>query len=703
MQSKFSTLVDPATYDAQGLNDGLPVRYHNNPEHEDTGALRCQEHWKQWVGPLGVFKGALAHPWSLISITIPECLPERLDFMGYMQEFCFLHDAQPARKKLTFTQEGAHNEDLKAAFAQVAGTGAIEHASSGKRAMQAYMGKELMRRDPERAIPILKAWIKFADFSGRQEGTRFTSEKEYLKYRLQDFGTVVVHDVFLFAMALTIPDSEKDIRRNLAGPAYLYMMLVNDLFSWEKEKQTAAAMGKDFCTNIIFVLMQEHGIPEGEAKERCREKIRNVAANYQQIVAETKANASVSHDTKVFLEALLYAMSGFVVWCQHCPRYNRSASFSDRQVDWMKNGIPKEPREDAGQVTVNGNGSSIPLPMRKIDGNSDLLSTVTKDLLDGCDALKLGDHDVGVHLHKGPAPDTEQILQAPYDYITALPSKRLREQAIDALNAWCHLPASKLEIIKSILTILHNASLMLDDLEDGSDLRRGKPATHTIFGLGQTVNSANYQLVRALREVQKLGDPRSLLIFTDELENLATGQAMDLYWTSNLICPSLHEYFAMIDNKTGGLFRLLARLMALHSTSPIQVDLTDFTNRLGRYFQTRDDYQNLVSAEYTKQKGFCEDFEEGKFSLPMIHLMQALPNNYVLKNLLTQRRVKGTATHAQKQTLLDLMKQSGSLQFTKDFLHILYSDLKNSLAELDRKFGVENFQLRLILELLQTE
>ena len=51
-------------------------------------------------------------------------------------------------------------------------------------------------------------------------------------------------------------------------------------------------------------------------------------------------------------------------------------------------------------------------------------------------------------------------------------------------------------------------------MEDGSHLRRGMPSTQTIFGAGQTVNAANYQIIRALEEVQKFGDEESLMIFT---------------------------------------------------------------------------------------------------------------------------------------------------------------------------------------------
>lgn len=57
-------------------------------------------------------------------------------------------------------------------------------------------------------------------------------------------------------------------------------------------------------------------------------------------------------------------------------------------------------------------------------------------------------------------------------------------------------------------------------MEDGSTLRRGKSSTHTIFGAGQTVNAANYQIIRALEELQKLGDNESVLIFTGELPTI---------------------------------------------------------------------------------------------------------------------------------------------------------------------------------------
>lgn len=90
---------------------------------------------------------------------------------------------------------------------------------------------------------------------------------------------------------------------------------------------------------------------------------------------------------------------------------------------------------------------------------------------------------------------------------------------------------------------------------------------HSIFGIAQTINSANYAFYMAQQELPKLEDPRAFEIFTEELLNLHRGQGMDLYWRDALVCPTEEEYLIMVSNKTGGLFRLAVRLMQMASES----------------------------------------------------------------------------------------------------------------------------------------
>ncbi|KAL4947614.1 hypothetical protein BDW69DRAFT_190036 [Aspergillus filifer] len=63
------------------------------------------------------------------------------------------------------------------------------------------------------------------------------------------------------------------------------------------------------------------------------------------------------------------------------------------------------------------------------------------------------------------------VVLQPYRYLTSLPSKGFRDQAIDSLNAWLRVPPSSVAVIKDVIKMLHSASLMLDDIEDSSPWR----------------------------------------------------------------------------------------------------------------------------------------------------------------------------------------------------------------------------------------
>lgn len=88
-----------------------------------------------------------------------------------------------------------------------------------------------------------------------------------------------------------------------------------------------------------------------------------------------------------------------------------------------------------------------------------------------------------------------------------------------------------------------------------------------------------------------------LRILTEELQTLTLGQALDLNWTFNKKCPSVNEYLVMIDHKTGGFFRLMLRIMEIEANATPNEELGHLITLLGRYYQIRDDYQNIASDE----------------------------------------------------------------------------------------------------------
>lgn len=94
-------------------------------------------------------------------------------------------------------------------------------------------------------------------------------------------------------------------------------------------------------------------------------------------------------------------------------------------------------------------------------------------------------------------------------------------------------------------------------------------------------------------------------------------------------------------------------------------------------------------------------FSHSGSKIPLIHLILSMPSDYVLRNILTQRRVNDRSNLAHKQTLLDMMEERGSLKFTAETLGVLHAKVKQSVEELEKEFGVENPELRLIVAMLK--
>ncbi|KAK5145692.1 geranylgeranyl pyrophosphate synthetase [Rachicladosporium monterosium] len=315
--------------------------------------------------------------------------------------------------------------------------------------------------------------------------------------------------------------------------------------------------------------------------------------------------------------------------------------------------------------------------------------------------------------------EKESILRAPYTYLEAHPGKDLRTHLITAFNAWLRVPEPSLAIITKVVGMLHTASLLIDDVEDSSVLRRGVPVAHKIFGAAQTINCANYMYFCALKELAGLkgvpggggGDGRETAvgIYEEELLNLHRGQGMDLFWRDTLTCPSEDDYLEMVGNKTGGLFRLAVRLMCSespshnarpttssssgleangagdnsHSDSNGKDGKTDYiplVNTIGLLFQILDDYLNLASPVYTSHKGLCEDLTEGKFSFPIIHSIRSDPSNLTLINILKQR----TEDEDVKRWAVGYMEgTTGSFAYTRRVLRGLNRRAVGLVGEVD--------------------
>ncbi|KAG5266882.1 hypothetical protein AALO_G00237320 [Alosa alosa] len=275
---------------------------------------------------------------------------------------------------------------------------------------------------------------------------------------------------------------------------------------------------------------------------------------------------------------------------------------------------------------------------------------------------------------KGAA--SERILLEPYKYLLQLPGKQVRTKLSQAFNHWLNVPEDKLQVIIEVTEMLHNASLLIDDIEDSSKLRRGFPVAHSIYGIPSVINSANYVYFLGLEKVLTLEHPEAVRVFTRQLLELHRGQGLDIHWRDTYTCPTEAEYRGMVLQKTGGLFGLAVGLMQLFSEW--RHDLKPLLDTLGLYFQIRDDYANLASAEYSENKSFCEDLTEGKFSFPTIHAIWTCPESRQVQNILRQR----TENVDIKRYCVDHLEKVGSFAYTRQTLRDLEAEAYRLIRDL---------------------
>lgn len=295
--------------------------------------------------------------------------------------------------------------------------------------------------------------------------------------------------------------------------------------------------------------------------------------------------------------------------------------------------------------------------------------------------------------------DKERIVRGPFDYVISHPGKDIRSQLIAAFNAWLDVPPASLAVITRVVGMLHESSLLVDDVQDGSELRRGFPVAHAIFGVAQTINSANYIYFAALRELLTLDNQQVLATFAEELVNLHRGQGMDLFWRDTLTCPSEDDYLEMVGNKTGGLFRLGIKLMQAESRVTPPLDCVPLVNLIGLIFQIRDDYVNLKSSDYSQHKGICEDLTEGKFSFPVIHSIRSNPSDLQLVNILKQK----TTDVQVKRYAVTYMESTGSFEYTHKVLTTLIERARKLTLELDDGRGKQDGILAILDKMVLDE
>jgi len=227
--------------------------------------------------------------------------------------------------------------------------------------------------------------------------------------------------------------------------------------------------------------------------------------------------------------------------------------------------------------------------------------------------------------------------------------------------------------VAPMVELIHNGTLMQDDVEDDSAARRGKPCTHKIFGVDTAVNTGTimffWPMVKIMNDEFKLGDKKKLAIndlFVKELLRVCSGQAWDIAWHHGGFTPNEAQYLNMCLSKTGVLAKFAAQLGAIigNATEQQYKALGEFSQIVGVGFQIQDDILELTEDKFKEGKGSAGgDIHEGKRTLIVIRTLQkAAPQD---KKRLIEILDKHTTEEKEILEAIAIIKKYDGLEYAK--------------------------------------
>ncbi len=197
--------------------------------------------------------------------------------------------------------------------------------------------------------------------------------------------------------------------------------------------------------------------------------------------------------------------------------------------------------------------------------------------------------------------------------------KRLRPMLTLAGAELVGYQGSRHHKLAAAVEFIHTATLLHDDVVDGSEMRRGKTAANIIFGNPATVLVGDFLFSRSFELMTEDGSLKVLKILSGASAIIAEGE-VDQLTAQRRIETSEQRYLGIIRAKTAALFAAAARIAAVVAECDEEKEqaLDEYGRNLGVAFQLVDDAIDYDSDAAAMGKDRGDDFREGKMTLPVI-------------------------------------------------------------------------------------
>jgi octaprenyl-diphosphate synthase len=261
---------------------------------------------------------------------------------------------------------------------------------------------------------------------------------------------------------------------------------------------------------------------------------------------------------------------------------------------------------------------------------------------------------------KSAVPLVDQVAE----HIIGGGGKRLRPLLCVLAGRACGIENDKHVEAAAFIEFVHTATLLHDDVVDGSQKRRGRATANNIFGNQASVLVGDFVYSRAFQMMATVGSQRVMEIMSDATNVIAEGEVLQLM---NAHDPETTEqrYLEVIYRKTGRLFEAGAEVAAVLANAGIaqQVALARYGKHLGTAYQLIDDVLDYKSDPATRGKNLGDDLAEGKPTLPLLHALRH--GNDEQRALIRLAIEQGGL--AQLGPIVEAIESTGGLEYATSF------------------------------------
>ena len=208
-------------------------------------------------------------------------------------------------------------------------------------------------------------------------------------------------------------------------------------------------------------------------------------------------------------------------------------------------------------------------------------------------------------------------------YIVSSGGKRLRPLLVLLAARACGYTGARHLDAAAIVEFIHTATLLHDDVVDGSELRRNRNTANSVWGNEASVLVGDFLYARAFEMMVDVGNLRVMEVMAGATARIAEGEVLQLLNAHDADTDEA-RYMEVIQRKTATLFEAGTRLGAVITETSAEVEsaMASYGLHLGIAFQLVDDALDYMSDDGTIGKQIGDDLEEGKPTLPVIRAME---------------------------------------------------------------------------------